>query len=59
MTNEERLMLAISSLRSARASKKEFPKGSEGYAWWNTQAQNRKGYVQELERMYKIKYHQL
>lgn len=59
MTKEERLMFAVESLRSARASRKEFAKDSENYAYWKKQCEYRRIYVQELEKMYNLKYYRL
>ena len=52
-------MFAVESLRSARASRKEFAKDSENYAYWKKQCEYRRIYVQELEKMYNLKYYRL
>ena len=58
MTQQERIIFAVLSLRSARAEKKD-ARTAEGRKEWQKVCTERKNYVQELEQMYKMKFYKL
>lgn len=58
MTQQDRIIFAVLSLRSARAEKRD-ARAKESREEWQKECITRKQYVQELEQMYKMKFYKL